>query len=167
MINIEIDRLTNSIVNAISGDVFDTEVLPITAKDLKTITKAKGWKFDWKKQAKEGNIYKLVIAGNPTIIQGLVCFNDNSDHIYLSLIENAPFNFGAKKLYLGVAGNLFAYSCKVSFEQGYEGFVAFHAKTELMEHYTTMLGAKRMGNSLLMFIETKAAMNLVKKYFKP
>ena len=28
MVNIEIDKLTNSIINAVTGDVFDTEVLP-------------------------------------------------------------------------------------------------------------------------------------------
>jgi len=44
-IGIEIDRLTNSIVNTISGDSFDTEILPATKDDLKGITKKIGWKF--------------------------------------------------------------------------------------------------------------------------
>ena len=39
MINIEIDRLTNSIINAITGDVFDTEVLSATSQDLKATKK--------------------------------------------------------------------------------------------------------------------------------
>jgi hypothetical protein len=38
MVNIEIDRLTNSIINAITGDIFDTEVLVANLQDLK-ITK--------------------------------------------------------------------------------------------------------------------------------
>jgi hypothetical protein len=167
MVAIKIDKLTNSIVNAISGDVFDTEVLPITAKDLKIITKAKGWQFDWKKQSKQGEVYKLVTVGNPMVVQGLVCLQDKQDHIYLSLVENAPFNIGATKLYVGVAGNLFAYACKVAFEKNYDGFVAFHAKTDLVAHYTQLLNAKRVGGSLLMLIETKAAQSLVTRYFKP
>nr|WP_299422684.1 hypothetical protein [uncultured Emticicia sp.] len=48
-IDIEIDKLTNSIVNRVSGDVFDTEVKEMTAKDWKTLKK-KDWVFDWKKE---------------------------------------------------------------------------------------------------------------------
>jgi hypothetical protein len=36
-IGIEIDRLTNSITNTISGDSFPTEILPVTKADLKSI----------------------------------------------------------------------------------------------------------------------------------
>ncbi len=36
------------------------------------------------------------------------------DHFYLHLIENAPFNKGKHKLYQGVLGNLFAFTCKLS-----------------------------------------------------
>jgi hypothetical protein len=38
-IDIEIDKLTNSIENAFSGDVFDTELIPITAEDLRPVKK--------------------------------------------------------------------------------------------------------------------------------
>jgi len=47
-IEIEIDRLTNSIRNTISGDSFFTEVLPVTKTDLKGIKKLDGWKFNIK-----------------------------------------------------------------------------------------------------------------------
>jgi hypothetical protein len=167
MIDIEIDKLTNSIENRLSGDVFNTEVLQVSEKDLKGITKKKGWKFDWKKQIPEGEVYKLVIAeSSESAIQGLVCLKDVGDHIYLSLVESAPFNKGKDRVYLGVAGNLFAYACKLSFELKYDGFVAFHAKTILIEHYEKTLGAKRVGKSLLMFIDTNAAQKLINQYFK-
>ena len=42
MIDVLIDKLTNSIKNRASGDVFDTEVLPVTDKDLKTVNKKQG-----------------------------------------------------------------------------------------------------------------------------
>lgn len=45
-INIEIDKLTNSIENVFSGDIFDTEVIQLTAKDNKEIKKSE-WLFDW------------------------------------------------------------------------------------------------------------------------
>lgn len=45
-----IDKLTDSILNTISGDSFQTEVSRITSADLKTIMKKNGWNFDWKSE---------------------------------------------------------------------------------------------------------------------
>lgn len=64
-----------------------------------------------------------------------------------------------------MAGNLFAFACKVAFEKGYEGYISFHAKTELVEHYMKSLGAKCI-NSQLMYIDTREATILVNRYFK-
>ena len=83
----------------------------------------------------------------------------------MDLIESAAFNKGKKKLYSGVAGNLVAFACKLSFERGYEGVVSFIAKTQLIEHYRQTLGA-RLFTSNRMFIDTKEALILVSKYFK-
>lgn len=51
-IGIEIDKLTNSIVNTISGDSFPTDVHPISKSDLKNVSKKNGWVFDWAAEAK-------------------------------------------------------------------------------------------------------------------
>ena len=163
MVNIEIDKLTNSIINAVTGDVFDTEVLAANLKDLKSTKKE--WHFDWEKELKKGKVYKLVIEGNPNVVQGLLSLIDQKDNIYVSLVENAPYNIGANKVYEGVAGNLFAFACKVAFEQGYEGYISFHAKTELVEHYMKSLGAKCI-NGQLMYVDTREASILVNRYFK-
>ena len=40
----------------------------------------------------------------------------------MDLIESAPFNLGRNKIYEGVAGNLVAFACKVSFQRGFAGF---------------------------------------------
>ena len=45
--NIEIDKLTNSIENTLSGEVFDTEITRLTKGDLKVIKKS-DWLFDWR-----------------------------------------------------------------------------------------------------------------------
>ena len=58
---------------------------------------------------------------NQNIIQGLVSLEIKPDHIYMHLLESAPFNIGKNKLYEGAAGNLVAYACKVSFQKGFEG----------------------------------------------
>lgn len=162
-----IDKLTNSIQNTVSGDSFQTEVSRLTKVDLKQVVKKNGWKFNWKQEfdnnAKE--VYKLTIVNNSDIIQGVISITIKADHIYMDLIESAPFNLGRNKIYEGVAGNLVAFACKVAFQRGFDGFVSFTAKTKLIEHYEKTLGAYHFGNHL-MIIETKAASLLVEKYFK-
>jgi len=165
-IGIEIDSLTNSIQNAISGDSFETNVTALIKADLKTVTKTNGWKFNWGAELKESDrsVYKLTIHGNPSIIQGLASISDYGDHYYLHLVESAPFNQGKKKLYLGVPGNLFAYICKLSWDKGYEGFVAFQSKTRLIKHYENTLGATHAGGHK-MVIFPPAALKLIQQYF--
>lgn len=70
-IDVEIDKLTNSIENVVSGDIFDAEVVQLKAKDAKQIKKTE-WLFDWGKQLQltDWEIYKLIIPNNPNIIQG-------------------------------------------------------------------------------------------------
>jgi hypothetical protein len=63
----------------------------------------------------------------------------------MNLLENVPFNIGKTKLYEGVAGNLVAFACKISFQYGFDGFVAFTAKTKLIKHYEETLGACHFG----------------------
>ena len=83
----------------------------------------------------------------------------------MDLLESAPFNLGRNKLYDGVPGNLVAFACKASFQQGLDGFVSFTAKTKLIEHYERSLGAYHFGNHL-MIIHSKTAQQLIEKYFK-
>lgn len=91
--------------------------------------------------------------------------SDYGDHFYLHLVESALFNLGRKKLYQGVPGNLFAFACKVSWDKGYEGFVAFQSKTKLIEHYEVALGATHIGGHK-MIIFPLAALKLIEQYFK-
>ena len=163
---VEIDKLTNSIQNTISGDSFSTLVLPVMPADLKEITKKNGWQFNWKAEHKQPDrdVYKLTIEGNPTIVQGLASLSPKPDYYYLNLVESAPFNLGKQKLYAGVPGNLFAFACKESWDQGHEGIVAFQAKTKLIAHYENILGAVHVG-SHKMIIFPEAALKLINRYF--
>ena len=165
-LDFEIDELTNSIKNLISGDSFSTDISRITKADLKNITKKEGWQFDWRLELKhpERDIYKLTIVNNLTIIQGLISLEVKSDHVYMHLVESAPFNKGKTKLYSGVPGNLVAFACKLSFQRGHEGNVAFISKTQLIDHYTESLGAIHVGGRLMM-IDSAAALKLINRYF--
>lgn len=165
-LGIEIDKLTNSIINTISGDSFPTDVHPANKADLKNATKKNGWFFNWSSESnlKDRRVFKLTIRNNPDIIQGLLSISDYNDHYYLHLIESAPFNLGKNKLYEGVPGNLFAFTCKSSWDKGYQGFVSFTSKTKLIEHYEKTLGATHVGGHK-MIIFPHEALKLIKKYF--
>lgn len=135
-------------------------------EDKRIIKKAEQ-NFDWKAEIsyKTKSVYKLNTVENPKVIQGLICLTDKGDHIFMDLIESAKFNKVKNKLYNGVAGNLVAFACKLSFSKGYDGVVSFVAKTQLIGHYEKTLGAKRFAGNR-MFIDTKEAKILVKQYYK-
>lgn len=166
LVDIEVDKLTNSIENTVSGDIFDTDVFRLHTNDSKQINKV-DWQFKWYEQIKlkDRETYKLVIKDNLKIIQGLISLSDQGDHIYMHLIESAKFNKGKQKIYTGVPGNLVAFACNYSFDKGYEGYLAFDAKTILIKHYQETLYATHFRGTKMM-IETPAANRLINQYFK-
>lgn len=162
-VDIEIDKLTNSIINVISGEVLQTEFRNVSAKEIKK----KDWLFDWNEELKDKNSVglKMTTSENKDIIQGLLSYSIEDNYIFVNLVENAKFNRGKEKLYEGVGGNLFAYAWKSSFDMGFGGFVSFKAKTALIEHYKKTLGAEvAMGQR--MYIGNIASLKLVIQYFK-
>lgn len=165
-LDFEVDKLINSIENAVSGEVFDTLITLLKSTNSRQIKKTE-WAFNWQKELKDKTrqVYKLTTVNNPTIIHGLISLTDKGDHIFMDLIESAKFNKGKNKLYRGIAGNLVAFACKLSFEKGYDGVVSFIAKTMLIQHYEQTLGAKLFGSNR-MFIDTREAFILTTKYFK-
>ncbi len=166
-LDFEVDKLTNSIENSKTGDSFTTEISLIVKEDLKGLIKKNGWQFNWASEFKNPTreIYKLTITNNSNIIQGVISLEIKTDHVYLHLIESAPFNIGKDKVYLGVPGNLVVFACKLSFQRGGEGYVFFLSKTKLIEHYKKSLGALHFGGKK-MVITTESALKLTNKYFK-
>lgn len=165
-IDVRIDKLTNSIENTISGESFPTTVSLVNLTELKSVTKIKGWNFNRKAELKKNDhhVYKLTTRDNPTIIHGLISLKMEEDHVFVSIIENAPFNVGKTKLYKGVPANLFAYACKVSWDLGNQGSVAFVSKTRLIEHYEQSLGAVHLGNQRMVILPMDT-LNLIRRYF--
>ena len=161
-----VDKLTNSIENVVTGDIFATDISIVSTADLKIVAKKNGWAFDWKDEFKqpERDVYKLTIVNNQAIIQGLISLEVKSDHVYMHLVESSPFNKGKAKVYAGVPGNLVAFACKLSFQRGHEGNVSFFSKTQLVQHYIDTLGAMHFGGRV-MIIDTIAALKLINKYF--
>ncbi len=110
-------------------------------------------------------VYKLIKKEEQNIIQGLICFELKEGYIEMHLIETAPHNFGKNKRYIGVMYNLVAFVCKLSFDNGFDGVVAFTAKTTLIKHYQEKLGANKIPGFNRMVILTPEAKNLVNSYY--
>lgn len=165
-LNFIVDKLTNSIENVVTGDSFATDISIVSLAELKDLTKKNKWQFDWKLEYKrpEREVYKLTIVNNQQIIQGLISLEIKYDHIYMHLVESAPYNKGKTKMYAGVPGNLVAFACKLSFQRGHEGNVSFFSKAQLVQHYIDSLGAMHIGGRI-MIIDTIAALKLIDKYF--
>lgn len=86
------------------------------------------------------------------------------DHVFMHLVESAPFNKGRSKIYSGVPGNLVAFACQLSFQRGHEGNVSFISKTQLIDHYVESLGAVHIGNQRMLIVPS-VALKLIEKYF--
>jgi hypothetical protein len=83
----------------------------------------------------------------------------------MNLIESVKFNKGKTKIYAGVPGNLVAFACKLAFDKGYDGYLAFDAKTALVKHYQNTLYATHFHRTKMMK-ENPTAKRLINKYFK-
>ncbi len=163
MIDIEIDKLTNSVEEVGTGRKLDTIIERATRSDLKGL--GPGWKFDWMAELRRHEVYKLVVSELADEIHGLASLSREADHVFAHMLENRPQNVGREKRYEGVAGNLFAFAAKLSFELGHQGFVCFVAKTQLIGHCEKKFGAQRMRRGPRKHLDTKAAQTLMQSYF--
>ena len=166
-LNFRIDKLTSSIENRISGEIKATKTILVTQTELNRFNKKNKWFFNWKNLLKnhpDCSIYKLITVDFEDETQGLIAFENRTNFLFIVLIENAPSNRKPNKKYLGVLGNLVAFICKLSFEKGFDGIVAFDAKTKLIDHYKTTLKAVHIGRGRMM-INSQESKELVDKYF--
>ena len=124
-VDIEIDGLTDCLVNRTTGEECDTQYRLIS----KTITKAdaeklmaEDWLFDWSIPHSNGyDIYELLIKDSEEC-QGLIALKHIRDQLYthVDVVESAPQNRGKKGKYQGVGAHLFAIACKLSWDVGNE-----------------------------------------------
>ena len=163
MIDVLIDKLTNSVEEVATGRSFDTQITTAKLRDIRSL--GDSWRFDWSLELKRHKVFKLTIPEAGSTVQGLVSLSREEGYIQVVLIESHPQNVGQSKRFAGVAGNLMAFAAKLSFEVGNDGCIAFDAKTELIDHYAKTLGARRVGKSQRMVVYPADAAKLVKHYF--
>lgn len=168
--NVEIDRLTPCLYRNSDGKTVDTSVEKISP-DAKSFS---DWEFDWTEPERDGYSVFALKADGDDRVQGLISLiNDKKDYaVNIGIVEAAPHNNlhnpnnkSGQKEYDGVGGHLFAEAAKQSKNAGYDGFVFFDAKTDLIEHYKEHIGATQIGNSQRMFIDENAAEALLSKYY--
>jgi len=169
-INIEIDEFTPCLRRNSDNTIVKTSITQIHPKKKDY----KGWLFDWTKPEKNGfKVYQLLAEGDDRI-QGMIAMiaEPNNYAVHIDIVESAPFNnpvsplFSGQKEYYGVGGHLFAEAVKQSYEAGYDGYVYFDAKTNLIEYYKKELGAEPIvEGSNRMFIDGKEAKKLFERYY--
>lgn len=162
-IDIIIDELTECLKRRKDGVEVETEYrkleTPIKKKDFS------GWKFNWSTPQKDGcDIYELFLKGNLEV-EGRIALRIDDSFVEVDIIESSPKNVGSNGEYIGVGGHLFAIACLLSLNNGGDGFVAFTAKTNLIDHYIKSLGARVLSGQR-MCIEEAAARELIKKYLE-
>ncbi|MDR0853219.1 MAG: hypothetical protein LBN34_02515 [Clostridiales Family XIII bacterium] len=134
----------------------------ITQKAAQTLSK-RGWSFNWELRA-SASAKKIALTIEDEI-EGIVEFDRDTT----SLLNNAytleidPRNRGNSRRYEGIAGTLFAYVAQDAFIAGFDGFVAFISKTNLVEHYIKYYGAERIYGDKLVFRE-QASRKLIEEF---
>lgn len=146
-----------------SGDKKLVTVRALDKKDLRTVSTL-GFSFNWAEAAKGGQVYKLCLAEDNTII-GLVSLIElPGDHrIEIKLLESSRGNIGKGKDYEGIAGNLISFACrKAILNYGDLACVSLLPKTVLKSHYMQKYGMLDGGRHL--YLEGIELLVLTKKY---
>ena len=131
----------------------------------------KKWLFDWSKTEKKGyKILALYVEGDNRI-QGAISIRENPQNmsIEIDIVESAPFNSSYNKKvkdkeYNEVGICLFTEVCKRSFEIGYDRYVEFIAKSNLVKYYMDNMRAIPI-DTQRMYINTSGARWLVEKSY--
>jgi hypothetical protein len=159
-------RLFKALIENTGGSIYDAVVIKLEKGDYGKIRKAIGWQFTWTSEVKAlHEVYQLVIPGTDEI-QGLISLKKSEGFYEMNLVETAPQNYGKSKKYAGVLQCMVAFACKKSFEAGFNGEIAFTAKTALILHYERTLNARLIYPPNRMAIFSEDAYKLVSSYFK-
>lgn len=169
-----------NVLDMAAATLVDAVIVEIGANELPSMQE--GWHFNFAKQLKglkNCATYALKITDSE-VLEGCMAFQlqpqEASEPLlpFMPLLEVAPHNFGQTKRYNYVAGCLLAYAYLLSskFGQQYnKGILAFEVgeknpahEIRLMVLYCQKYGAKRWGDSNLLFITKEAGNELIEKY---
>lgn len=162
-VDVLIDKMTDCLVDRETGAIVETYF--IKADECVAKKKYMGWKFDWSKTQKEGYAVYELYTEKEDMVEGRISLKIDGGVADVDIVEVAPHNFGHDGKYEGVGAHLFAIACQVSVESGCDGFVAFTAKSNLVEYYKKALNAKIV-TGRRMYLDSEAAEVLLNKYMR-
>ncbi|CAH1195797.1 hypothetical protein PAECIP111893_00759 [Paenibacillus plantiphilus] len=147
-----------------TGQRVSVIIAPMQISDVRYMRP--GWTpgFNWRQyfRMKNVEVYKICVAGS-TRLEGAIALEHRGDHVWIHLIEKAPYNRGLLEQYKHVAHHLFAFATQRHLDHNGDGFVAFEIKTGLANHYIREYGAVPMSGSR-MFIPDVAGLRLIEVY---
>lgn len=173
-IEIIIDEITPCLKDNQNNTYVDTDyekiehISPSVALQMQKYEK---WKFDWSdSDLDDCSIYALYVKGTKQT-QGLIACREYKDrnqtkgYIEVALAEANPKNVGKDGKYKGVGAHLFSIASRLSLDLGYDGYVTFISKTDLVQHYIDELYAEVLFGSNMQ-LGTEASKRLVEIYDK-
>jgi hypothetical protein len=150
------------LIEVANGQKHDIIIEPVSEADLRTITK-KRYSFNWKAE-KENALYKIRINGQNDIL-GLMSLEkvDAEKRIQVRLLAVSAENIGKRKLFERIAGNLFAFACRLAVKQyGIMAAVSLIPKTVLGQYYMDKYGFEQARKQL--YVAGKSLLTLLKEY---
>lgn len=166
-IDIEIDGFAPCLIECKTGRVVNTTVKEMKRSELKGYNKSNGWYIDWSKVPHNQTIKAIFAEGNEEI-QGLIAYRPVSESFAVKIhwiVANpkSNSNLTKDKEYKGIGAHLFAIAAKISFDEGYDGYVqAQAANRKLLEYYICKLGAKFI-SGYNFYLDTAVAKELLAK----
>ena len=171
-IEIIIDEITPCLKDSSIDEYVDTDyekIEHISSSTASQMKKYEKWKFDWSDtDLDDCSIYALYVKGTKQT-QGLIACREFKNHnqtkgyIEVVLAEANPKNVGSEGRYKGVGAHLFSIASRLSLNSGYDGYVTFVSKTDLIQHYIDKLHAEVLFGSTMQ-LDTEAFKRLVRIY---
>ena len=173
-IEIIIDEITPCLRDNRNNTYVDTtydKIEHITSVTASQMQKYEKWNFDWSDpDLNDCSIYALYVEGSKQT-QGLIACreyknkNQTKGYIEVALAEANPKDVGSEGRYKGVGARLFSMASRLSLDLGYDGYVTFISKTDLVQHYIKELHAEVLFGSNMQ-INPEASKRLVDIYDK-
>jgi len=134
----------------------------VSKDDFEIISKTKNFGFNWSLEF-QNQVYKIRLNKNEEVL-GLISIIDcpKELRIHINLIESSKINRGKNKEVLNIPGCLIAFACKISFKNGYDGFVSLTPKTQLIKYYSKTYGFIQFGVQMAVIQEISES--IIQKY---
>ena len=151
-----------NLIETLTGDKLEAEIVSMSKIELRKFEKHEHFIFDWSTES-VNDVFKVKLKEGDEVL-GMVSVIDIPGELrmHINLIEASKKYRGKNKPIQNIVGCLIAYVCKMSFKNGYEGFVSLTPKTKLVNYYKNY-GFRPVGNQMAVFYEISNS--IIQKYY--